>query len=336
MKLHINRKVVSFLACAAGIAAVVLAAAGLADDLIGISPAAGTAGETVVKGPSLLSENEDGGVFIGDDYYVPKKHVETVLFMGIDQLLESMEDLTYHLQSDFMMLMVIDRDREEYTMLHLNRDTMCYVMRISDSGKQIGRYLTQLCIAHTIGTSEAMRCRNVVDAVENLLYGIKIDHYISLTMDAIPILNDEIGGVAVTLNEDFTYLDPSYVKGAEVTLKGEKALGYVRARMSVGDGSNLSRMERQRQYLTSLFDKYRKKGVGNFTKALLKVNDYMTSDCTIDQLQRIADQVMNYDYLGIETTEGEARLGKGHVEFYVDEAALQKQVINLFYSKKEA
>ena len=154
-------------------------------------------------------------------------------------------------------------------------------------------------------------------------------------MDAIPVLNDEAGGVTVTLDEDFTYIDPSYEKGATVTLMGKKALSYVRARMSVGEGTNLERMERQRRYMNALFDKYRSNGGGDLTKALLKVNDYMDSDCTVDQLQRIADMVLGYEFLGIETTKGEAVVGDVYMEYIVDEAELQRQVINLFYKKKE-
>ena len=338
MKLHINRKVLSILACAAGVAAVLLAVAGFSDSLVGDPSSVGSAadGETItVKGPTQLSVYEDGGVYLGEEYFVPKKHVETVLFMGIDQMRETMEDTTYNEQADFIMLMVIDRDAEQFTMLHLNRDTMCDVMRLSDMNEKLGRYRVQLAVAHVFGNNERARCRNVVDAVENLLYGIEIDHYISLTMDAIPILNDEIGGVTLTLSEDLTKLDPSFENGATVTLKGSKALSYVRARMSVGDGSNLGRMNRQRQYLTALFDKYRERGGGDFTKSLLKVNDYMDSDCTIEQLQRIADMVMQYEFLGIDTTEGEAVIGEQYMEYIIDEPQLQKQVINLFYTKKE-
>ena len=338
MKRDIIRKAIPALACVVGVAAVLLTIAGVFDGLIGnLSNEGSTSdGETVtVKGPTQLSVYEDGGVFLGEDYYVPKKHVETVLLMGIDQLRETMEDTTYNEQADFILLMVIDRDAEQFTMVHLNRDTMCDVMRLSDMNEKLGRYRAQLALAHIFGNNDRAKSRNVVDTVENLLYGITIDHYISLTMDAIPVLNDEAGGVTVTLDEDFTYIDPSYEKGATVTLMGKKALSYVRARMSVGEGTNLERMERQRRYMNALFDKYRSNGGGDLTKALLKVNDYMDSDCTVDQLQRIADMVLGYEFLGIETTKGEAVVGDVYMEYIVDEAELQRQVINLFYKKKE-
>ena len=41
----------------------------------------------------------------------------------------------------------------------------------------------QLALAHTYGSGEEDSCENTVLAVENLLYGVGIDHYVSLTMD---------------------------------------------------------------------------------------------------------------------------------------------------------
>ena len=61
-----------------------------------------------------------------------------------------------------------------------------------------------------------------------------------------------MGGVTVTLEEDFTAFDPAMTKGTTLTLQGMQAEYYVRQRFYVGDGSNMARMERQRNYMTEL------------------------------------------------------------------------------------
>ena len=57
-----------------------------------------------------------------------------------------------------------------------------------------------------------------------LLGGTEIDHYLAMTMSAIPQINDLVGGVPVTVLDDFSGIDDSLVKGEEITLMGEQAL----------------------------------------------------------------------------------------------------------------
>ena len=47
-------------------------------------------------------------------------------------------------------------------------------------------------------------CKNTVKAVKKLLGGMEINGYYELNMSEIPTLNQIVGGVTVTLEEDFT------------------------------------------------------------------------------------------------------------------------------------
>ena len=49
----------------------------------------------------------------------------------------------------------------------------------------------------------------------------------------------------------FLALDPAMARAAPVRLTGQQAEYFVRSRMQVGDGSNASRMIRQRQFLSA-------------------------------------------------------------------------------------
>ena len=88
----------------------------------------------------------------------------------------------------------------------------------------------------------------LVIAAGILLLGESIDFYVAMNMDGISELNDLAGGVTVTLEDDFSSIDPAMTKGTTLTLHGDQAETFVRSRMTVGDGTNASRMERQEAF----------------------------------------------------------------------------------------
>jgi anionic cell wall polymer biosynthesis LytR-Cps2A-Psr (LCP) family protein len=153
-------------------------------------------------------------------------------------------------------------------------------------------------------------------------------------MGAIPVLNDLVGGVTVTIEDDFSALDDTLIQGETITLTGEHALNYVRARSAMADDTNLARMGRQREYMMALIDLIQAKVQADPTfmlEAYSAVADYLVTDCAVDELSNYGAQLSGYALTGILTTEGEAILGDVYMEFYVDEAALQQQVVDLFY-----
>ena len=233
-----------------------------------------------------------------------------------------------------MLLLVMDKQHETCTPIQLNRDTMTQIRILGVTGEPAGTFTGQLALAHTYGSGEEDSCENTVLAVSNLLYGMEIDHYVSLTMDGVAILNDLVGGVTVEVLDDFSGIDDTLVQGETVTLYGQHALTYVRARGSLEDSTNLHRMERQRQYLAGLQEQVKKaaQSDSNFSlDALLQVNEYMVSDCTVNQLSDLINSMVTYEIEDIRTTQGEAQVGEEYMEFTVDEDALQQLVLEVFY-----
>lgn len=280
----------------------------------------------------------DNAVEYNGEYYVPREGLQTVLIMGLDKYEREENTFAYtnKMQSDFLLLAIIDENAKTCDLLHLNRDTMTEIQRLGLGGTNTGKFIGQLALAHTYGSGGSDSCLNAVKAVSNLLGGVKIDHYMTLTMDAVGKINDLVGGVTVTMLEDFSELDPAMKKGEEVTLKGDQALMYVRFRKGVGDQTNLSRMERQRQYLNAFYGKLmeaNKKVDGFLTSTLLKVNDDFESDCTVNQLDALSDILETCTVNPIVYMEGEAVEGDEFMEFYVDEESRQETVLSLFYEK---
>lgn len=279
-------------------------------------------------------------IFVNEKWYAPKKHLETVLVLGLDKFADENEEVGYinDKQADFIMLIVIDTDSETCKAVQLNRDTMVEIQKLGARGEKAGTFIGQLALAHTYGKGQDDSCRNVVDSVENLLYGIKIDHYVSFTMDSVSEINDIVGGVTVELLEDFTHVSPDYTKGTTVHLMGDMALTYVRGRLSVGDRTNISRMERQKQYLIAFNDKLAsidKDDESLFSDMIEAISKYVVSDCTVSQFSHIYDDVTNYFDGEILSVAGESKIGEKFMEFYVDESALQLQVLDLFYEAVE-
>lgn len=271
--------------------------------------------------------------------YARREDLETVLLLGVDKFEgETPEGYINNQQADFLLLLVMDKENETCTPIQLNRDTMTQIQILGVTGEPAGTFTGQLALAHTYGSGEEDSCVNTVLAVSNLLYGMEIDHYVSLTMDGVALLNDLVGGVTVEVLDDFSGTDDSLVQGETVTLKGQQALTYVRSRGGLEDSSNLHRMERQRQYLSALQQQLKaavQQEDGFTLDALLQLNEYMVSDCTVNQLSDLGDSLAAYQVSDILTTPGDAQEGEEFMEFTVDEAALQQLVMDVFYEPVE-
>lgn len=271
--------------------------------------------------------------------YAKREDLETVLLLGVDKFEgETPEGYINNQQTDFLLLLVMDKENETCTPIQLNRDTMTQIQVLGVTGEPAGTMTGQLALAHTYGSGEKDSCENTVLAVENLLYGVGIDHYVSLTMDGVALLNDLVGGITVEVLDDFTGIDDSLVQGETVTLQGQQALTYVRSRGGLEDSSNLHRMERQRQYLSALQQQLKQASQqedGFTLDALLQLNEYMVSDCTVDQLSDLGNSLAAYQVSDILTTPGDAQEGEEFMEFTVDEAALQQLVMDVFYEPVE-
>lgn len=279
-------------------------------------------------------------VLYNDVWYVPKDEIETILVIGLDKYQTPEQKVGYlnDQQADFLLLLVVDHKTQTCDVLHLNRDTMTEIQRLGVGGGEAGLFNGQLALSHTFGSGGSDSCINTARAVSKLLGGVKINHYMALTMDAVAKVNDRVGGVTVTVMDDFTKSDPKLVKGEEVCLTGEQALTYVRGRTGLRDSSNLHRMERQRQYMSALYEQFEecaKKDDSFFRETLLEITEYFRSDCTVNQLEKLNNALKDCTMNPIRTLEGKAVTGDEFMEFYVDERSLEKTIMELFYQREK-
>lgn len=281
----------------------------------------------------------EGWIEKDGQWYAPKSGLETMLVIGVDKTepLEDSGSYNNDSQADFLLLTILDKTEETATILHLNRDIMTQIPVLGVTGQHAGFITGQLALAHTYGSGLQDSCENTVDAVSMLLGGVDIDHYVGMTMGAVPLINDMVGGVPVTVLDDFSGIDDTLVQGEEITLQGEQAIHYVRIRAGLEDSSNLNRMKRQQQYLQSLANQVQSLGedFAPSSQQMEELSRYLISDCTVQELDSMAEKVSSYTLEEMQTVAGQAKKGTEYMEFYSDEAALEEQVLDLFYEAQE-
>jgi LCP family protein required for cell wall assembly len=292
--------------------------------------------------PTDSTSQSEEPITQGGKEYVLKDNIETILIMGLDKYEQAEEDATGYYndkQSDFMTLIIIDHETKSYESLHIDRDTMADINVLGLAGQKVGTVNKQIALAHTYGNGRAISARNAMDAVSGLLMDIKIDHYISMTMSAVPVLNDLVDGVTLKVLEDLTSIDPTFIKDAEITLTGEQALKYIQVRYGLENPTNEGRMERQNQFIDAFMETVKEEAVADDTfaaKMTEAVAEYIQSDLSLTKLQDTFDLLAEYATSESLKLDGEHKVNDKTelVEFKANETKLKELVLNLFYEEK--
>ena len=279
----------------------------------------------------------------GQNYSVLRRF-SSVLIIGTDNYADTADNVkqygNYNYQfADFLAVLVFDHDHKTVTPFQINRDTMCEVPWLMPSGKVGGYEWMQINFSHTYGQGKEDSCKNTVEAVRRLLFQAPIDHYLAFTMDAVPVMNDLVGGVTVTLEDDIPSLGEAYVKGAAVTLRGQDALRFVRQRDTSVMESNATRMAHQRLYLAGFTDAARAAAAKNqdlAADAFKAIDRFLCTNLTVNNISEIVNDLCEYEILPVVTPEGtytQSALfveGLEHAEFHPDEASLWDCVRSVF------
>ncbi|KOV90990.1 LytR family transcriptional regulator [Streptomyces sp. NRRL B-1140] len=181
-------------------------------------------------------------------------------------------------RSDTTILLHLSAGRGSATAVSLPRDLMVDLpgCRRPDGSRSAPRF-AMFNQAFQVGGSAC-----TIRTVEKLT-DIRIDHHVVVDFHGFTKMVDAVDGVEVCLREP---IDDRAAKlrlpAGHVTLNGEQALGYVRARKSLGDGSDTERMERQQRFLGALVNKVRSNDVLLNPVKLYPVLDAATSSLTTD------------------------------------------------------
>ncbi|MFF4775425.1 LCP family protein [Microtetraspora fusca] len=115
------------------------------------------------------------------------------------------------------------------------------------------------------------------------LTDIHIDHFVKVDFTGFKGMVNALGGVPVCIPEAINDKKARLTLPAgRQVLKGEQALGYVRARYSLGDGSDIGRIQRQQMFLASMAKKAMSGDTLTDPKTLFGFLDAVTKSITTD------------------------------------------------------
>ncbi|WP_329533853.1 LCP family protein [Streptomyces sp. NBC_01450] len=181
-------------------------------------------------------------------------------------------------RSDTTILLHLSANRRSATAVSLPRDLMVDVPSCRrPDGSRTQPMFAMFNSAFEVGGSAC-----TIRTVEKLT-NIRVDHHVVVDFHGFKDMVDAVDGVEVCLKEAINDKAAKLkLPAGKVVLDGEQALGYVRARKSIGDGSDTDRMERQQLFLGALVNKVQSNDVLLNPVRLYPVLDAATSSLTTD------------------------------------------------------
>jgi LCP family protein required for cell wall assembly len=183
-------------------------------------------------------------------------------------------------RADTAMVVHIDKGHKSASVVSIPRDTL--IDRPACTGDESGEPVAAERHAMFNTAYEAGGPACAVKTVESFS-GIRMDHYVEVDFTGFKELIDELGGVEITtkqaIDDSRSHLD---LKPGTHTLNGEESLGLVRTRKSVGDGSDLGRIQLQQAFVKALMDQAKSVGVFSSPKKMFDLADTATKAVTTD------------------------------------------------------
>ena len=180
-------------------------------------------------------------------------------------------------RSDTTILLHLSADRSFATAVSIPRDTWVMLPECKVDGETVGAFEAKFNTAFEIGGPGC-----TVKLVEQMT-GLTIDNFAVIDFTGFKDVVDAMGGVEVCLTEPA--LDPASdldLPAGTSIVNGEQALSFVRARKTLSDGSDLSRIKRQQAFLSSMIREASSTGLLLNPVKLYSVLDAATRGLTTD------------------------------------------------------
>ena len=180
-------------------------------------------------------------------------------------------------RSDTTILLHLSADRSFATAVSIPRDTWVMLPECKVDGETVGAFEAKFNTAFEIGGPGC-----TVKLVEQMT-GLTIDNFAVIDFEGFKNVVDALGGVEVCLTEPAS--DPASdleLPAGTSVVSGEQALSFVRARKTLSDGSDLSRIKRQQAFLSSMIREASSTGLLLNPVKLYATLDAATSGLTTD------------------------------------------------------
>ncbi len=182
-------------------------------------------------------------------------------------------------RSDTAMIVHVYEGHKKASVVSVPRDTLIDRPRCTDTKGTTHPAASGVMFNEAYGTGGAACAVKTVESIT----GIRMDHYLEVDFAGFQKLIDDLGGVPVTTTKRID--DPqSHLKlpAGTHTLSGQQALGLVRTRHGVGDGSDLGRIQLQQAFVKALINQVKHVGVFTSPKKLYDLADTATKTVTTD------------------------------------------------------
>ncbi|MGP2437182.1 LCP family protein [Streptomyces sp. JW3] len=182
-------------------------------------------------------------------------------------------------RSDTAMVVHVYEGHKKAGVVSIPRDTLVERPECTDTDGQTHDAAADVMFNSAYSTGGAACAVKTVESMS----GLRMDHYLEVDFSGFQQLIDDLGGVEITTTQDISDPDSHLdLKAGTHTLDGEQALGLVRTRHGVGDGSDLGRIQLQQAFIKALVNRVKDIGVLTNPKKLVDLADTATKTVTTD------------------------------------------------------
>ena len=287
-------------------------------------------------------EEEREGIFVtykGKEYKY-NENIINFLCLGIDKDVPIEEKRTGDIEglADAVLLASVDVEDGLVQLLAIPRDTIVPVKVMDSQGRFERNENVQITMQYAYGRTAKESCELMTDTVSNLLFRLPIQRYCSINFEAVPTLNDAIGGVDVDVLEDIYGEHCTLYAGTTEHLEGYEALDYIRWRDEWVAESSMGRLERQKQYMFNYFNQAKdavKKDLTLPVKVFQELDANMCTNITVEDITYLVPELLDItlDTENIAMVPGEVVQGEEFEEYHVDDDALKDLVISRYYEE---
>jgi LCP family protein required for cell wall assembly len=154
-------------------------------------------------------------------------------------------------RSDTTILLHLSPNRDRAVAVSFPRDSMVRVPQCTKkNGQKVASFFGMINAAFAYAGASCTW--KTIESTTD----IHIDHYVKIDFTGFKRVVDALGGVEIcvphAVNDPRANLN---LKAGRQVVKGNDALGYVRTRYGLGDGSDLERIQRQQKFMASVVKK---------------------------------------------------------------------------------
>lgn len=276
--------------------------------------------------------------------YRYNSNIISFLYMGVDtedsfKTISDKFGLGENGRSDFMALVLLNRETKRINVLPLSRDLMVDIQATDASGNIMGWQTNHLTLAYSYGDGRDKSCMLSADAVSKMFNNIPILYYAATNTTSLKYFHNMVGDFDVTLpNDDLSYLGEGYNKGDKFHVTADNVEKFIRTRDTEQSFTNDGRMERQQAYIAAYIDNLKNALSSDLSGIVSKtsdISDHMVCNISLGDFSSLAELVLSYSFdpdKDIYSIEGKNVEGL-HDEFYPDEESLKRLTLELFYKE---